>query len=140
MTTKLRTTAARSAQMAKVRSRGNASTELRLARILRAADVTGWRRHMQLAGRGRPDFVFRESRLAIFVDGCFWHGCPICARPLPRSNRKFWQEKISGNRARDRRQSKQLRDQGWKVLRIWEHSFRRPEAVVLRIRNQLRVP
>lgn len=64
----------RSQIMAAVRSTGNRTTELRLASILRANGITGWRRHQPLPGK--PDFVFRRERLAVFADGCFWHGCP----------------------------------------------------------------
>ena len=74
----------RSQVMAAIRSRGNKDTELKLATILRAAHITGWRRHQPIPGR--PDFVFRRARLAIFVDGCFWHGCPKHGRK-PGSNR-----------------------------------------------------
>jgi DNA mismatch endonuclease (patch repair protein) len=77
----------RSQVMAAIRSRGNKGTELTLVAILRAAHVTGWRRHQPLPGR--PDFVFRRARLAVFVDGCFWHGCPKHGRK-PASNRGYW--------------------------------------------------
>lgn len=69
------TKAERSKVMAAVRSRGNRDTELKLAAILRAHGITGWRRQQPM--RGKPDFVFRREQLAVFVDGCFWHGCPI---------------------------------------------------------------
>jgi DNA mismatch endonuclease (patch repair protein) len=78
--------------MAAVRSRGNKETELKLAVILRAARITGWRRHQQIVGR--PDFAFRRQHLVIFVDGCFWHGCPLHCR-TPLDNREYWQRKIS---------------------------------------------
>jgi len=67
----------------------------------------------------RPDFVFRAQRVAVFVDGCFWHGCPRHAT-RPKQNRKFWDAKIARNRARDRKVSRTLRAAGWSVLRIWE--------------------
>ena len=103
--------------MRAVRGRGNESTELVLARLLRASGMTGWRRHVELPGR--PDFSWREARLAVFVDGCFWHGCPRCYRP-PRKNASFWREKLAANRARDRKNSRLLRAAGWRVMRVWE--------------------
>ena len=71
----------------------------------------------------RPDFVFRKERVIIFVDGCFWHGCPIHGT-RPKDNRAFWRKKITANQTRDRRVHRTLRNVGWKVLRIWEHSLR----------------
>jgi DNA mismatch endonuclease (patch repair protein) len=72
--------------------------------------------------RVRPDFVFRTQRLAVFVDGCFWHGCPRHAT-WPRQNAKFWREKILRNRTRDRLVTRTLRAHGWTVLRLWEHEL-----------------
>jgi DNA mismatch endonuclease (patch repair protein) len=118
----------RSALMAKVRARGNATTELALARILRAEGLAGWRRHRLLKGVGgawqvRPDFVFPLRRWAVFVDGCFWHGCPRHGT-RPKGRAAFWRRKFAANRARDRRNTRQLRAAGWRVLRLWEHELR----------------
>ncbi len=124
----------RSQVMAAIRSTGNRATELRLASILRAHDITGWRRHQPLAGN--PDFVFRKARLALFVDGCFWHGCRRHLR-MPRDNRPYWQRKIARNMKRDRQISRDLRRLGWRVLRIWEHALRSPQSVASRIRSKL---
>jgi len=184
----------RSALMAHIRSTGNASTELKLVALLRAAGIRGWRRGVRLplprqneegrvqkaddggrttegggrraedrkgspqrtrrarsgnrksrgsssvisvnsAGRigrqpsvvgrlltVRPDFVFRRERLVVFVDGCFWHGCPIHFT-RPKSRRVFWDAKIAANRARDRRLDRALRAAGWRVLHVWEHAL-----------------
>jgi DNA mismatch endonuclease, patch repair protein len=115
--------AERSARMAKVRSRSNRSTEAFVASSLAARGIGGWRRNVKDLP-GRPDFVFVAARVALFVDGCFWHGCPVCDRRIPRSRRAFWQEKITTNRLRDRRVTRQLRAQGYRVLRVWEHSLK----------------
>ena len=122
--------AGRSALMAKVRGRGNASTELALARVLRAEGLVGWRRQLRLGGgRGaaawkvRPDFVFPRLRWVLFVDGCFWHGCPVHGT-RPAGNAAFWRRKFAANQARDRRNTRQLRAAGWRVLRLWEHELR----------------
>lgn len=72
---------------------------------------------------GKPDFVFPRIRLAVFVDGCFWHGCRQC-RNLPASNRAFWKKKITANVRRDRKIVIELRGDGWAVLRFWEHQIR----------------
>lgn len=79
----------------------------------------------------RPDFVFREKKVAVFVDGCFWHGCPKCYI-RPRQNQKFWDAKFATNHERDRKVNKALKAAGWKVLRIWEHELRRKHEAKLR--------
>jgi len=72
--------------------------------------------------RVRPDFVFLKLRTAVFVDGCFWHGCPKhCNQPA--NNRAFWFHKLSGNTKRDRLVTRALRANGWQVVRIWEHEL-----------------
>lgn len=82
---------------------------------------------------GKPDIVFASHRVAIFVDGCFWHRCPVHYRQ-PRTNQEFWVAKISRNVARDALVNDQLEAQGWQVIRIWEHELRLDfEAVVARI-------
>jgi DNA mismatch endonuclease (patch repair protein) len=145
----------RSALMARVRSRGNLSTEVAVARMLRVGGVSGWRRHLQIvidsgkrggrvAGRGknkrmrvRPDFVFVSSRVALFVDGCFWHWCPK-HRSSPAQNAEFWRHKFASNVRRDRRVTCVLRRHGWIVVRIWEHDVRqRPQHCVQRVRKAL---
>lgn len=71
-------------------------------------------------GRVRPDIVFTKSRVAVFVDGCFWHSCPEHGR-APATRTEYWGPKLAGNVARDRRQDSALLDAGWTVVRIWEH-------------------
>ena len=145
------TKAKRSEVMSRIRSRGNKDTELALAKLFRRNKITGWRRHVQVriaerrvrnkpAVRAavnslrtphsvfrtfavRPDFVFLKSRTAVFVDGCFWHGCPRHGTQ-PRGNRLFWKKKFSRNIARDRLVNRALRSANWRVLRIWEHTLR----------------
>ena len=107
----------RSKIMSRIRGRGNKKTEVRLANFLRKAGIKGWRRHLPIPGR--PDFSFKKQKVAVFVDGCFWHGCPRCFR-LPKQNRAFWRAKIETNRRRDRSVNGRLRRLGWKVIRIRE--------------------
>jgi DNA mismatch endonuclease, patch repair protein len=113
--------AERSELMSKVRSCGNQSTEMAVESVLCATAIKGWIKHPKDVP-GRPDFYFSRLRLAVFVDGCFWHGCPKCARRTPRSRRLFWADKIDDNKKRDRRVRSQLRSQGIRAIRIWEHS------------------
>jgi DNA mismatch endonuclease (patch repair protein) len=124
----------RSQAMAAIRSRGNLNTELKFAAILRAQGVTGWRRHQPIPGR--PDFIFRPERLAVFIDGCFWHGCRSHCR-MPKSRVSFWTNKISRNMARDREVARLLRHRGWRVLRFWEHDLAHPERVAKRLKVKL---
>lgn len=108
----------RSKNMAAVRSMGNRTTELRFAELLRKNKVTGWRRYQSVYGR--PDFIFKRKKIAVFIDGCFWHGCRR-HRSIPASNGKFWARKIGSNIARDKAVNRKLRSTGWRVLRFWEH-------------------
>jgi len=81
---------------------------------------------------GRPDFVFPRARVALFVDGCFWRGCPKHSN-LPVNNRDFWRTKLDANKARDVLVNRTLRKLGWRVLRVWEHELtRRREQTLLR--------
>jgi len=122
----------RSEVMSRIRSRGNKDTEVALARLLRRHKISGLRRHLEIGKaesgkqkfKVRPDFVFPRHRLAVFVDGCFWHGCPRHGTQ-PKNNAAFWRKKISGNQIRDRLVTRTLRLNHWRVLRIWEHTLRR---------------
>jgi DNA mismatch endonuclease (patch repair protein) len=137
------TKAKRSEVMSRIRSRGNKDTELALAKLFRRHGITGWRRHVEIrkaeSGKQkfkvRPDFVFRQARLTIFVDGCFWHGCPKHGTQ-PAGNRSFWKKKFARNIARDRLVNRTLRRAGWRVLRIWEHELARKNQARLLNRIQ----
>ncbi len=118
--TKLR----RSEVMSRIRSRGNKDTELRMIELFHAHRIAGWRRGQRLFGK--PDFVFRRERLAVFVDGCFWHGCPRPKHaPLPKNRADWWAKKLAQNKTRDRIVTRTLRSQGWEVIRVWECSLTR---------------
>lgn len=107
----------RSINMAAIKSKGNKTTEIRFIKWLRHVKITGWRRHFNLVGR--PDLVFPREKLAVFLDGCYWHGCPRCFR-VPSTNSVYWRDKINGNRRRDRKNLRLIRKRGWASIRIWE--------------------
>ena len=122
--------------MSHVRSRGAKSTEWRFRSLLMRSRVTGWRLGHDTGLPGRPDVVFPKVSLAIFVDGCFWHGCRRC-RSVPTSNQRFWAAKLGKNRKRDREVARQLRAMHWKVMRVWEHELRTDEEGVVRKLRQM---
>lgn len=114
------TPAQRSHVMSRVRGQGNRATELQVVYLFRKHKITGWRRNIPLFGK--PDFVFPAIRLAVFVDGCFWHGCPK-HRSWPATNRAFWRKKLEGNLTRDMLVNDTLRAKGWTVIRVWQHEL-----------------
>lgn len=129
------TKAKRSEVMSRIRGRGNKATELALMTLLRRHNISGWRRNQSVLGR--PDFIFPKARIALFADGCFWHGCPKHGN-TPANNRAFWERKLATNKARDRRVNRELRKLGWCVHRIWEHDLRsRPSMVVRKVKKAL---
>lgn len=125
----------RSRVMSSVRARGT-RLEDRMLTLLRAEGVRGYRRW---AGKlpGKPDFVFRDYKVALFVDSCFWHGCRRHLR-TPASNVQYWTDKIRRNRRRDAEVKKLLSELGWTVVRVWEHEFDAPHRIVPKIRTALR--
>lgn len=106
--------------------------EKRLWAMLAGAGLRGWKKN---AGKltGKPDVVFVNQRLAIFIDGCFWHGCPYCRRKLPDTNRAYWKRKIKRNVSLAKSHNRRLRRDGWTVIRIWEHDM----AEMTRIRAKI---
>lgn len=125
----------RSNVMRAVKSQRNKSTELRLLAFFKECRITGWRRNYVLLGR--PDFVFPTRRLAVFVDGCFWHGHP-CRNISPDTNSDYWKTKIARNRKRDRLVSQALTMKGWRVVRIRECELKRkarPQLIRIWERN-----
>lgn len=125
----------RSKIMASVRSNGNRSTELRFKDILITAGITGWREQAKDI-LGTPDFIFDQERIAIFIDGCFWHGCPTCYR-RPHSSQEYWDQKVQNNIKRDQKIRSALRRQGWAVMKFWEHDLKNPKKVIRRIKRNI---
>lgn len=107
--------------MSRVKSSGNKSTEAAFITLMKERGITGWRRHLPIFGK--PDFVFRKTRIAVFIDGCFWHGCPKHCR-MPATNRDYWDRKIGRNLERDKKVKRELRKAGWTVVRVWEHELK----------------
>ena len=128
--------AKRSEIMAHIRGRDNKSTELALIEFLQRHSLVGWRRHACLFGN--PDFVFSKQRVAVFVDGCFWHSCPKHLTH-PASNRSFWTAKLARNKARDRLVTQTLKRRSWRVLRIWQHelSLKNEKQLLKRLRRAI---
>ena len=96
--------------------------EISLRKLLFAKGIRGYRVHYKLPGK--PDIVFPGKKIAVFIDGCFWHKCPQCF-VKPQTNKRFWKEKIDSNVERGKIVNKQLKKMGWKIVRIWEHEVRK---------------
>jgi DNA mismatch endonuclease, patch repair protein len=117
--------------MGRIRSNGNYTTEMRFIGMMRRYRISGWRRRTKLPGR--PDFAFSRHRVAVFIDGDFWHGNPKKFR-IPKSNCAYWEKKILGTRKRDRKVTRELKRLGWRVFRVWESSLKDEEAVICKLK------
>lgn len=111
----------RSVMMSRIRGR-DTSPELNLRQALRASGWRGYRVNVRTPG-GKADLAFVSRKIAVFVDGCFWHGCPE-HYVMPKSSRPFWSKKLKENVERDSRQTRELIADGWLVIRVWEHQVR----------------
>lgn len=107
--------------MQAVKSKGT-RLEKRLFATLAGMGINGWKKNVKSIA-GKPDIAFLNQKVAIFVDGCFWHGCPHCHRKLPETNRVYWKRKINRNVELARFYNEQLSQDGWTVIRIWEHEI-----------------
>ena len=118
----------RSQIMKKVRPSGNKTTELKLIEHFNAAHITGWRRNYKV--KGHPDFVFLDKRIAIFVDGCFWHGHD-CRNTRPAENADYWNKKRTKNIEHDLAVTELFEHRGWTVIRIWECELKKKNRHIL---------
>ncbi len=125
--------ATRSVIMRNVKSRGNKSTELRLITFFNEHGITGWRRHY--AVKGHPDFVFLEKRIAVFVDGCFWHG-HNCRNVTPSDHAEYWNRKRERNIRHDHEITQIFEQRGWTVIRIWECELKKKNETALTAKLQ----
>lgn len=128
------TTRQRSYCMSRIKGK-DTQPEIILRKALSSAGLKGYRLHSKLPGK--PDIVFLKKRIAIFIDGCFWHKCPSCF-VKPGTNKKFWKEKIDSNVKRDKTVTAELRGSGWKVLRIWEHELSREKIIKRKILDRIK--
>ena len=118
----------RTAIMKRIKPAGNKSTEIKLIDYFKKNGITGWRRHYDV--KGHPDFVFPLKRVAIFVDGCFWHGHD-CRNTRPKNNSEYWAKKREKNAAHDRAVTEAFIARGWTVVRIWECELKRKNEPLL---------
>ena len=128
-----------SALMSRIRSKDTGPEKV-LRHLLSQAGVRGYRLNYKKAP-GKPDIAFVGKMVAVFIHGCFWHGCPYCKPRRPRSNKGFWNEKLDRNAARDERKVRALRAQGWRVVTVWECRLRKfPASAVRRVERALAQP
>ena len=120
--------------MSKVKGRGNVTTERRFRYSLVSNGINGWVLHPK-GIIGNPDIYFPDHNIAIFLDGCFWHGCLKCGH-IPKTNSKFWYAKITRTKERDKDKVRNLRKQGIRVIRFWEHEIiKQPSHCVLKLQE-----
>jgi DNA mismatch endonuclease (patch repair protein) len=120
----------RSFNMSRIKGK-DTKPEVMLRKQLYARGITGYRIHYNILGK--PDIVFPKKKIAIFIDGCFWHKCPICF-VKPKTRTEFWMKKIESNVKRDKIVKETLEKEGWIVLRFWEHEVKKStDAVLTRI-------
>lgn len=125
-----------SALMSRITAK-NTGPELALRKALSAADLRGYRVHYAKVA-GKPDVAFVGRKVAVFVQGCFWHSCPHCQPRRPTHNKRFWEEKLDRNKARDLRNDRALRKADWRVITIWECRLRKfPASAVRRVERAL---
>lgn len=118
----------RSKIMQRIKSSGNKSTEEKLIQYFGERHITGWRRHYNV--KGHPDFVFLDKRIAIFVDGCFWHGHD-CRNTKPNDNAEYWGKKRKRNMDHDLQITALFEKRGWIVVRIWECELKKKNRIIL---------
>jgi len=120
--------------MSQIRAR-DTQPEIILRKAISSAGISGYRLNYRLLGK--PDIVFPKRKIAVFIDGCFWHKCPRCFIK-PDTNKKFWNEKIASNVKRDKIVNTELKRKGWKVLRIWEHELRKGKIIKRKILDNIK--
>jgi DNA mismatch endonuclease (patch repair protein) len=126
----------RKKNMSRIRGK-NTGPEKKLRKFLWSQGIRGYRIHFNLPGK--PDIVFTKKKIAIFIDGCFWHKCPFDFQE-PETRKEFWMKKINSNVERDARNTRQLQEAGWTVMRFWEHDIRKkPDEIIKKIKETLNI-
>lgn len=121
----------RSKIMSAIRSE-NTQPEIILRKALRAKGL----RFRTYYGKERIDIAFPSKKLAVFVDGCFWHGCPIHSH-IPKSNEEYWLPKLSKNIARAKAKDERLKTDGWEIMHFWEHELARVNDIAIKVQAAL---
>lgn len=114
----------------------NTGPEIEFRRLLRQRGLTGYKTNWRYCP-GRPDVAFPSKKVAVFINGCYWHRCPYCRLTLPKKNAAFWNRKFHLNKERDARKSRELRQKGWKVITVWECFLSKREALLRRVMNRI---
>ncbi|MBE0682875.1 MAG: very short patch repair endonuclease [Anaerolineales bacterium] len=115
----------------------NTTPEITLRKLLSHEGIRGYRLNWRKAP-GSPDIAFPSQKIAIFINGCFWHRCPYCKPRLPKTHRNFWKQKFAKNKNRDKEKVAILRKDGWRVLTIWECQIKKyPNQSVVRVKKVL---
>ena len=118
----------RSEIMKHVKPSGNKTTELQMIKVFAELGIKGWRRNYKV--KGHPDFVFLDRRVAVFVDGCFWHGHD-CRNTRPEEHKEYWQKKREKNKLHDQKVTNLFQARGWTVIRIWECELKKKKREIL---------
>ncbi len=123
--------------MSAIKGMNNKTTELCFRMMLARNGVKGWKMNYKSIV-GKPDFFFEDRKLAVFIDGCYWHGCPTCGH-IPKKHSEFWKAKIKRNQERDKRVTRENEDNGIKVIRFWEHELKSSENRKIVIKNVIKI-
>ncbi len=121
----------RSYNMSQIRAK-NTKPEIKFRKLLSDRGIKNYKTNYSSL-LGKPDMIFIKNRVVVFIDGCFWHKCPLCF-VKPKTRTRFWMKKITENLGRDKIVNNELKKSGWSVIRIWEHDVERnPERTILRL-------
>lgn len=129
----------RSEIMSRIRAKNTKLEQDFLKKLSSLTHKAGYRYRKHYSGlSGKPDIAFPAKKIAVFIDGCFWHGCPLHSR-IPLSNVAYWKKKLERNRLRDKEINKAAKKDMWRVVRIWEHQVKKkPDQAISKIMRVLK--